>query len=144
SPARFACPSHAFKCPRRRATGICGGRPEAERICHNASRVFRAAHGAAGTRAGRMSAIPGGFWSFALAFASALLLSFGLTPLVRALALRAGVVAAPAADRWHGRSVPVLGGIAVMAATLLVVTAFGFSRQTAMVALVSTLTLGLG
>src|SRR4029079_6157896 len=113
-------------------------------ICHNASRVFRAAHEAAGTRSGRMSSIPGGFWSFALAFASALLLSFGLTPLVRALALRAGVVAAPAADRWHGRSVPMLGGIAVMAATVLVAPAVGFSRQTAMVALVSTLTLGLG
>ena len=91
-----------------------------------------------------MSSIPGGFWFFPLAFASALLLSFGLTPLVRALALRGGIVAAPAADRWHGRTVPMLGGIAVMFATLIVVTAFGFSRQTAMVAVVSALMLGLG
>jgi len=91
-----------------------------------------------------MSSIPGGFWSFSLAFASALLLSLGFTPLVRALALRAGIVAAPAADRWHGRTVPMLGGIAVMAATLIVVAGFGFSRQTAMVAVVSALTLGLG
>jgi len=36
------------------------------------------------------------------------------TWVVRRLALRFGVVARPAADRWHRRDVPLLGGVALV------------------------------
>ena len=46
-------------------------------------------------------------------------LSLALVPLCRRLAARYGCVARPAADRWHQRPVPLFGGIAIAAATLL-------------------------
>lgn len=42
----------------------------------------------------------------------------GLTPLVGRLAIRLGVVATPRADRWAGRPVPMLGGIAIFIAAV--------------------------
>lgn len=42
-----------------------------------------------------------------------------LTPLVGRLAVRLGVVAKPRPDRWAGRPVPMLGGLAVYAALLI-------------------------
>ena len=53
----------------------------------------------------------------------AFLLSLGLTPAVRALALRLGAVARPRQDRWHRREIALLGGVAIATATLGVVAA---------------------
>jgi UDP-GlcNAc:undecaprenyl-phosphate/decaprenyl-phosphate GlcNAc-1-phosphate transferase len=44
-----------------------------------------------------------------------------LTPIVRALARRFGIVAAPKADRWHKKPTAMMGGVAIF---LAVVTAF--------------------
>lgn len=46
----------------------------------------------------------------------ALGLSAALTPLIGRMAVRLGVVAKPRADRWAGRPVPMLGGIAIFVA----------------------------
>lgn len=46
----------------------------------------------------------------------AFLVSFLLTPLVRRYAQRIGAVASPRGDRWHQRSTPLLGGVAIYAA----------------------------
>jgi UDP-GlcNAc:undecaprenyl-phosphate/decaprenyl-phosphate GlcNAc-1-phosphate transferase len=51
-----------------------------------------------------------------LAFAA----SFGLTVVVKRLALRVGAVAVPVADRWHRGRVPLLGGLAIGVAVLAV------------------------
>ena len=40
------------------------------------------------------------------------------TPAVRALAVRAGAVAQPSADRWHKQPTALLGGVAIVLATL--------------------------
>lgn len=45
-------------------------------------------------------------------------LALALVPLCRRLAARYGCVARPAADRWHRRSVPLFGGVAIAGATL--------------------------
>lgn len=45
--------------------------------------------------------------------AVALLGVLALTPLVRAAALRADIVARPSRDRWHQKPVPLMGGIAI-------------------------------
>src|ERR1700674_3082467 len=55
----------------------------------------------------------------ATVFSSALVLSLVLTPLVRGLARRAGVVATPKADRWHQKPTAMLGGVALFAAVLI-------------------------
>ncbi len=47
-----------------------------------------------------------------------LLVSVPLTFIVGRMAVRLGVVAKPRADRWAGRPVPMLGGIAIFLATL--------------------------
>src|SRR5438105_396573 len=47
-----------------------------------------------------------------------------LTPAVRALARRGGVVARPKDDRWHKRPTALLGGVAIFAATAAVALAF--------------------
>jgi UDP-GlcNAc:undecaprenyl-phosphate/decaprenyl-phosphate GlcNAc-1-phosphate transferase len=91
-----------------------------------------------------MSRVPVGLWLFAVPFAAALATSLVLTPIAREFARRAGIVARPAADRWHRREIPLLGGLPIMAATLLVVSAFGFSRDTVMVATVGSVLFGLG
>jgi UDP-GlcNAc:undecaprenyl-phosphate GlcNAc-1-phosphate transferase len=92
-----------------------------------------------------MTWVPVSNWTeFALPFGGGLVLSLALTPLLRALASRAGIVATPAVDRWHHRRVPLLGGVALLAATLLTVSLFGFSPTTAMTAVVSSLACMLG
>jgi UDP-GlcNAc:undecaprenyl-phosphate GlcNAc-1-phosphate transferase len=53
-----------------------------------------------------------------LAAVLAFAVSFGLTVVVKRLALRVGAVAVPAADRWHRGRVPMLGGLAIGAAVL--------------------------
>src|SRR6266568_2669212 len=52
--------------------------------------------------------------------------SLGITPIVRRVAHRLGLVAKPVADRWHREPTALLGGVAVLCATLVgvAVTAF--------------------
>ncbi|MDQ5835582.1 MAG: hypothetical protein M3379_02260, partial [Acidobacteriota bacterium] len=54
--------------------------------------------------------------SYLVPAAVSLALTLALTPLVRALARRCGVVAKPKADRWHRKPTAMLGGVAVYAA----------------------------
>lgn len=58
----------------------------------------------------------------------ALAMSFGLalvlTPLVRALARRAGLVAKPKSDRWHKQPTAMLGGVAIWASVVVAYLAF--------------------
>src|SRR5262245_26674776 len=51
-------------------------------------------------------------------FASAFALGLVLTLIAERLALRLGIVAHPAADRWHRTTVPLLGGLAIVVGTL--------------------------
>jgi UDP-GlcNAc:undecaprenyl-phosphate GlcNAc-1-phosphate transferase len=51
-----------------------------------------------------------------LTFLASFALSAALTPLVRHLARRAGLVSQPHRDRWHPDSIPLLGGYAMFAA----------------------------
>src|SRR5260221_4011459 len=47
-----------------------------------------------------------------------------VTPLVRALARRRGIVAAPKADRWHKKPTAMLGGVAIFVAVITTVLLF--------------------
>jgi UDP-GlcNAc:undecaprenyl-phosphate GlcNAc-1-phosphate transferase len=51
--------------------------------------------------------------------AASLALSLSLTPLVRAVARRYGVVAKPRAERWHKKPTAMLGGVAIYLAVTL-------------------------
>ena len=55
------------------------------------------------------------FLAYVVAFAGAL----GLVPICRFVAIRAGYVAAPKADRWHRRETALLGGVAIGLVTLI-------------------------
>lgn len=59
-----------------------------------------------------------------IAFAAALI----LTPIVRRVATGLGAVATPKKDRWHKKPVPLLGGVAIVAATMVSVVAMGGDR----------------
>ena len=88
---------------------------------------------------------PGGLTTFAMTAGLALTVSLALTPLTRRVAWRLGFVAQPAADRWHRRSVAMLGGVPVWLATLAAVLLMGgLSPETAMVALGSSALFLLG
>ena len=52
-------------------------------------------------------------------FLLALVVSLGATRLCERFAQRIGLVAHPREDRWHRESVPMLGGVAIMAAVLV-------------------------
>jgi UDP-GlcNAc:undecaprenyl-phosphate GlcNAc-1-phosphate transferase len=78
--------------------------------------------------------------AFALAFASASL----LTPAVRRLASRAGYVAHPSADRWHQRSVTLLGGVAIWLATTVAAILLGNVESLKWPLLAGTAMFGLG
>ena len=54
----------------------------------------------------------------AIAGGAGLLASVALTPVVRALARRLGMVAKPKSDRWHTRPTAMLGGVAIAIAVL--------------------------
>jgi UDP-GlcNAc:undecaprenyl-phosphate GlcNAc-1-phosphate transferase len=60
----------------------------------------------------------------------ALALTLALTPLVRALARRWGMVAPPRSDRWHRSPTALLGGVAVFVAFALVVLTRSHTPQT--------------
>ena len=61
---------------------------------------------------------------FASCFGLALGISAVLTPLVARWARAHGIVAKPRQDRWHEKPTPLLGGVAIYVATLLVVLNF--------------------
>ncbi len=54
-----------------------------------------------------------------LPFATALALALAFVPVCGWLGRRHGCVAHPASDRWHGRTVPLLGGVAIFAAVAI-------------------------
>ena len=56
--------------------------------------------------------------------AASFLLSLILTPVVRALARRFGVVAVPKTDRWHKKPTAMLGGIAIWLTVVTICLAF--------------------
>jgi UDP-GlcNAc:undecaprenyl-phosphate GlcNAc-1-phosphate transferase len=60
-----------------------------------------------------------GFYMFVIAALSGAVSAVALTPLVRLGARTLGVVSSPSQDRWHPRSIPLLGGIAICAAVLI-------------------------
>ncbi|MBM3752240.1 MAG: glycosyl transferase [Acidimicrobiia bacterium] len=63
---------------------------------------------------------------YRLVFVVALATALVLTPTARAIARRYGLVAQPKADRWHRKPTALMGGIAVVIATLLVAAWTGF------------------
>ncbi len=63
-----------------------------------------------------------------LAVAAAALLALALTPLVRLLARRIGMVAKPKTDRWHKKPTAMLGGMAIWLS--VVISYFGFIPRT--------------
>jgi UDP-GlcNAc:undecaprenyl-phosphate GlcNAc-1-phosphate transferase len=86
-----------------------------------------------------------GLGLFAVSFGAASAAALLLTPIIRSVAWRAGFVASPTSDRWHSRTVAMLGGVPIWLATLLVVAGVhGFTRETALVAAASALLFTLG
>jgi UDP-GlcNAc:undecaprenyl-phosphate GlcNAc-1-phosphate transferase len=59
-----------------------------------------------------------------LAVAAAAILALALTPLVRLLARRIGMVAKPKTDRWHKKPTAMLGGVAIWLAVVFSYFAF--------------------
>src|SRR5712675_1477310 len=53
-----------------------------------------------------------------LAVAASLIFALVLTPVVRAVARRFGVVAKPKTDRWHKKPTAMLGGVAIWLAVI--------------------------
>ncbi len=68
---------------------------------------------------------------YLLFFIISMALSALITPLVRLTALKAGCVNEPRRDRWHTKSTPVLGGIAIfLSFVTLFLYNYGFSEKT--------------
>src|SRR5215212_9086003 len=61
-----------------------------------------------------------------IAVAASLVLGLVLTPVVRALARRWGVVARPKTDRWHKKPTAMLGGAAIFLSVAPVIAAYLF------------------
>ena len=61
----------------------------------------------------------------ALAFATSLATAAAVTPLVRATAVRYGLVAKPSGDRWHQRVTALFGGVAIYVGFLAGLAAVG-------------------
>jgi UDP-GlcNAc:undecaprenyl-phosphate GlcNAc-1-phosphate transferase len=78
----------------------------------------------------------------ALAGLVALVTAVCLTPLAGRLAVRAGLVAVPHADRWHRREIPLLGGLALVVATLAGVVVGGPVARTVLVLLLCATAVG--
>lgn len=60
-----------------------------------------------------------------LIFAAALAFALGGTPVARTIARRVGIVDKPSARKVHHTPIPLLGGLAIYAAVILAVIAFG-------------------
>ncbi|MFA5908658.1 MAG: MraY family glycosyltransferase [Vicinamibacterales bacterium] len=67
--------------------------------------------------------------SVLIAFGVAFALSAILVPACRWLADRTGAVAHPRNDRWHRKSIPLLGGVAIAVAALLTAFGTGIARE---------------
>lgn len=63
--------------------------------------------------------------SYLLAFFVPFVLTLFLTPLVRALAFKCGLIAFPRADRWHKNPTALMGGIGIYLATVIAILALG-------------------
>ena len=61
-----------------------------------------------------------------LAVAASTIFAIALTPLVRTLARRIGMVAKPKTDRWHKKPTAMLGGVAIW--LTVVISYFAFVR----------------
>src|SRR5215212_2013612 len=59
-----------------------------------------------------------------IAVAASLVLGLVLTPVVRALARRWGVVAKPKTDRWHKKPTAMMGGASIFLSVALVILAY--------------------
>jgi UDP-GlcNAc:undecaprenyl-phosphate GlcNAc-1-phosphate transferase len=70
-----------------------------------------------------------------LAAVSAAVICFSLCPLMGWWAVRIGVVSLPSTDRWHRSPTPLLGGVAIAAATVVSTLAFSAPRDWNQVAL---------
>jgi len=73
---------------------------------------------------------------------SAFALALGVTPLVRRLAVRLGIVDAPSARKIHAHPMPLLGGVAIYVAAIAALALFGdrfYVRQVAGILLGATL-----
>ena len=68
--------------------------------------------------------------NYSIPFGLALVISAALTPVARRVALRLGIVTKPREDRWNTRSVALLGGTGIWAATLATAAATGVSGPT--------------
>lgn len=66
--------------------------------------------------------------SYVLIFFASLLFAMGGTPLVRLLAIRAGVVDQPAARKLHTSPIPLLGGVAIYASVCAALLLFSEER----------------
>lgn len=60
-----------------------------------------------------------------LAFLAALVVAITATPVIRRVALNTGIVAVPSKTRFHQRSTPLLGGVAIYVAFSVALIAFG-------------------
>src|SRR5438876_317750 len=58
--------------------------------------------------------------------ATSFALALVLTPLVRALARRRGMVAQPKTDRWHKKPTAMLGGVAIWLSVIVAYLAFTY------------------
>jgi UDP-GlcNAc:undecaprenyl-phosphate GlcNAc-1-phosphate transferase len=76
--------------------------------------------------------------AFGLSFAVGLLATFGC----EWAAVRSGLVKQPREDRWHRRPVPLLGGLAIMVATVAVVPFSGVPRGRLLTLIVASLAMG--
>ena len=66
---------------------------------------------------------------YILAFAGALVLAIGVTPIARWLAPRMGIIDQPAARKIHLRPVPRMGGVAIYLAVIVAALALGEYRN---------------
>ena len=62
---------------------------------------------------------------YIIPFMLSCLVSFSLTPLVAKLALRIGMLSHPSGDRWNRRTIPLMGGIAILVGTVVGILAAG-------------------
>jgi len=73
--------------------------------------------------------ISNGLWTVLMTFAATFALSVALVPLCRLLAARTGAVAHPRNDRWHRKTIPLLGGVAIALAALMAALGSGVARE---------------
>src|SRR5688572_5348787 len=82
-----------------------------------------------------------------LALVAGLVVSLALTPVVRYVAIRFGYVNKPAADRWADRPTALLGGVGIVASTVvasaLVLLVSGAPEETAANLSANTLVVGI-